>query len=142
MTNGIQFRKVSELIILSSARAPIVNVEKFRLNFFANVFYFLAKYVAFGIAGLGMAALIYRSYENRLDEMSSRIDGLLDDPRSRLSTVEDQVAALTNSALIRQSELDNVEANLASETSRVDTTCARVIHFFINFFVGMIKIIV
>ena len=90
--------------------------------------------MAFGIAGLGMAALIYRSYENRLDEMSSRIDGLLDDPRSRLSTVEDQVAALTNSALIRQSELDNVEANLASETSRVDTTCARVIHFFIIFF--------
>ena len=90
--------------------------------------------MAFGIAGLGMAALIYRSYENRLDEMSSRIDGLLDDPRSRLSTVEDQVAALTNSALIRQSELDNVEANLASETSRVDTTCARVISIFINFF--------
>ena len=83
--------------------------------------------MAFGIAGLGMAALIYRSYENRLDDISSRIDVLLDDPRSRLSTIENQVAVLANAALIRQSELDSVEANLATETSRVDTTYARVI---------------
>ena len=96
-------------------------------------FYSLAKVVAFGIAGLGIAALIYRSYENRLDDMSSRIDGILDDPRSRLSTVENQVAVLANAAFIRQSELDSVEANLASETSRVDTTCARVIIFYLFF---------
>ena len=82
--------------------------------------------MAFGIASLGIAALIYRSYENRLDDISSRIDVLLDDPRSRLSTIENQVAILANAANIRQSELDSVEANLATETSRVDTTCARV----------------
>ena len=102
-------------------------------------FYSLAKVMAFGIASLGIAALIYRSYENRLDDISSRIDGLLDDPRSRLSSIENQVAVLANAANIRQSELDSVEANLATETSRVDTTCARVIPFFYSFWGKTLK---